>query len=90
MYDSVSFYGAGADELHLPLEFEFPFSAWFPGDIQRAEETPPSRDGARTPMQWDDSPQAGVSFGKEVEPWLPAKIIRLSGEHYGQRIYCRG
>ena len=159
MYDSVSFYGAEGDELHLPLEFEFPFLAWFPGDIQRAiekkerltppfawpsyfldnhdiprhlsrwiecslcvdtnaiaraaatllltlrgtpilyygqelgmtdnndipadklqdaavvisetEETPPSRDGARTPMQWDDSPQAGFSFGKDVEPWLP-------------------
>jgi alpha-glucosidase len=159
MYDSVSFYGAAGDELHLPLEFEFPFSAWFPGDIQRAiekkerltpatawpswfldnhdmprhlsrwiecslcvdtnaiaraaatllltlrgtpilyygqelgmvdnndipveklkdaavviseiEETPPSRDGARTPMQWDASPQAGFSFGQEVEPWLP-------------------
>jgi alpha-glucosidase len=159
MYDSVSFYGAHGDELHLPLEFEFPFSAWFPGDIQRAiekkerltpttawpswfldnhdmprhlsrwiecslcvdtnaiaraaatllltlrgtpilyygqelgmvdnndipadklkdaavvisetEETPPSRDGARTPMQWDASPQAGFSFGKDVEPWLP-------------------
>ena len=159
MYDSVSFYGADGDELHLPLEFEFPLSAWFPGDIQRAiekkerltppfawpcffldnhdlprhlsrwiecslcvdtnaiaraaatllltlrgtpilyygqelgmvdnndiptdklkdaavvisetAETPPSRDGARTPMQWDDSPQAGFSFGKQVDPWLP-------------------
>ncbi len=30
-----------------------------------------SRDGARTPMQWDDSPNAGFSFGKLVEPWLP-------------------
>ena len=159
MYDSVSFYGASGDELHLPLEFEFPFSAWFPGDLQRAiekkekltpsfawpsffldnhdlprhlsrwiecslcvdtsaiaraaatllltlrgtpilyygqelgmvdnndipaeklkdgavvisdtTENPPSRDSARTPMQWNDSPQAGFSFGKEVEPWLP-------------------
>ena len=39
--------------------------------ISDTTENPPSRDSARTPMQWNDSPQAGFSFGKEVEPWLP-------------------
>lgn len=34
-------------------------------------ESPPPRDGARTPMQWNDSVNAGFSFGKQVEPWLP-------------------
>jgi len=31
----------------------------------------PSRDGTRTPMQWDHSAQAGFSFGNNVTPWLP-------------------
>lgn len=35
------------------------------------EECLPSRDGTRTPMQWNNSPQAGFSFGKDVMPWLP-------------------
>jgi len=159
LYDSMVFHGLHNDELHLPLNFEFPFSPWYPGYLQRqvqktekltqnkawpvyfldnhdiprhlsrwiecslcvdteaiakaaatllltvrgtpilyygqelgmadnedippeklqdnvvkiseTEDTPPPRDGARTPMQWDDSAQAGFSFGKDVEPWLP-------------------
>lgn len=160
LYDSTIFYGKHHPELHLPLTFEFPFSPWYPGYIQREIEkkelvtpngewpayflnnhdiprhlsrwiecslctdstaiakaaatllltirgTPflyygeelgmvnhedippelardqaallcgldgeclPSRDGTRTPMQWDDSPHAGFSFGQEVQPWLP-------------------
>lgn len=159
LYDSLIFHGVNNDELHLPLAFEFPFSPWYPGYLQRevekrekmflagtwptyfldnhdiprhlsrwvecslcvdstaiakaaatllltirgtpilyygqelgmednihipvdklqdraivkseTGETPPPRDGARTPMQWDDSPQAGFSFGKDIEPWLP-------------------
>ncbi len=159
LYDSTIFHGVENDELHLPLTFEFPFSPWYPGYIQReiekkefttpsqawpiyfldnhdiprhlsrwiacslctdptrvakaaatllltlrgtpvlyygqelgmvdnldipsdklrdkavvaseTEETPPARDGARTPMQWDRSAHAGFSFGQDVEPWLP-------------------
>lgn len=159
LYDSLIFHGVNNDELHLPIAFEFPFSPWYPGYLQReiekkerlifadawptyfldnhdiprhlsrwiecslcvdseaiakaaatllltvrgtpilyygqelgmvdnthipedklqdraivkseTGETPPPRDGARTPMQWDDSPQAGFSFGKAIEPWLP-------------------
>ena len=159
IYDSVIFHGVDNDELHLAITFEFPFSPWYPGYLQReiekneiivrpgawpcyfldnhdiprhlsrwiecslcvdseaiakaaatllltvrgtpllyygqelgmvdntdipedklqdravaqsdTEETPSSRDGARTPMQWDDSFQAGFSFGQDTDPWLP-------------------
>jgi alpha-glucosidase len=159
LYDSTMFYGINNDELHLAFTFEFPFSPWYPGYLQReiikkelitpdgawptyfldnhdiprhlsrwiecslctnplgiaqasaailltirgtpflyygqeigmvdnldipqekiqdkaiikseSGELPPPRDSARTPMQWDDSINAGFSFGKQVEPWLP-------------------
>ena len=159
LYDSTIFYGVNNDELHLPFAFEFPFSPWYPGYLQReivkkelvtpedacptyfldnhdiprhlsrwvecslctnpdaiakaagtllltvrgtpvmyygqeigmvdlveipedkirdratvkseTGELPPARDGCRTPMQWDNSVNAGFSLGKNVEPWLP-------------------
>ncbi|MFP4299073.1 MAG: alpha-glucosidase [Spirulinaceae cyanobacterium] len=159
LFDSNLFYGVHHNELHLPLTFEFAFSPWYPGYIQREiqkketvtparhspayflnnhdlprhlsrwiecslctnpvgiakaaatilltvrgtpilyygeelgmvnnTEIPPDklkdkaidtsqdenlievRDGGRTPMQWDATAQAGFSFGKDVEPWLP-------------------
>ena len=159
LYDSTVFYGVENDELHLPFNFEFPFSPWYPGYLQREikkkelitpenccptyfldnhdiprhlsrwiecslctnpkaiaqaaatilltvrgtpvlyygqeigmvdyldipsekrrdlatvkgedGELPPARDGSRTPMQWDDSVNAGFSFSKDVEPYLP-------------------
>lgn len=166
LHESNRFYGIKNNELHLPLNFEFCFSPWYPEYLQReieqkelltprqswpshfldnhdiprhlsrwvecslctntqgiaeaaaailltvrgtaflyygqeigmvdnqdipAEkiqdkaviktktgETPPPRDGSRTPMQWDDSVQAGFSFGKDVEPWLPVNANYLS------------
>ncbi|ACB52832.1 putative alpha-glucosidase [Crocosphaera subtropica ATCC 51142] len=159
LYDSTMFYGVNNDELHLAFTFEFPFSPWYPGYLQReiikkelitpegawptyfldnhdiprhlsrwiecslctnplgiaqasaailltirgtpflyygqeigmvdnldippdqikdkaiiksdSGELPPPRDGARTPMQWNDDVNAGFSFGKDVDPWLP-------------------
>lgn len=159
LYESAIFYGIDNDELNLPLTFEFPFSPWYPGYLQReiakkelitpkgawpsyfldnhdiprhlsrwvdcslctnrlgiaqaaaailltvrgtpilyygqelgmvdnqdippekiqdkivvrseTDESPETRDGARTPMQWNDEVNAGFSFGKDVEPWLP-------------------
>ena len=157
LYESVIFRGVNNDELHLPFTFDFPFSPWYPGHLQKEiikkelmtpddawsvyfldnhdiprhlsrwvdcslcdnpvgiakaaaailltvrgtpvlyygqeigmvdlEKIPSdkmrdrvsikhegesaSRDGIRTPMQWDRSAQAGFSFGKDIEPWLP-------------------
>ena len=157
LYESVIFRGVNNDELHLPFTFDFPFSPWYPGHLQKeiikkelmtpndawsvyfldnhdlsrhlsrwvdcslcdnpvgiakaaatilltVKGTPvlyygqeigmvdhehipseklrdratiahegesASRDKARTPMQWDNSINAGFSFGKSVEPWLP-------------------
>ncbi len=48
------------------------------------EECLPSRDGTRTPMQWDTSAQAGFSFGQETTPWLPVhenyKMVNVESE----------
>jgi alpha-glucosidase len=38
VYDSALFYGVNHDELHLPFTFEFPFSPWYPGYLQREIE----------------------------------------------------
>ena len=38
MYDSAVFYGVNNDELHLPFNFEFTFSPWYPGYLQREIE----------------------------------------------------
>lgn len=159
LYESIMFYGIDNDELHLAFNFEFTFSPWYPGYLQREiarkdlltpknarptyfldnhdiprhlsrwiecslctnpdaiakaaatllftvrgtpvlyygqeigmvdnldippeklkdtaikksddGESPPPRDGCRTPMQWDDSVHGGFSFGQDVEPYLP-------------------
>ncbi|MFM2430482.1 MAG: hypothetical protein RLZZ511_1695 [Cyanobacteriota bacterium] len=156
--ESNAFYGTHHDEVHLPFNFEFTFSPWHPGYIQReiqqreqltpigdwptyfwdnhdiprhlsrwihpesqanlnplaiaqaaatilltvrgtpvlyygqeigmvdhnqipvaqlrdavfvaaADQIPETRDGVRTPMQWDASPQAG--FSHHAQTWLP-------------------
>ncbi len=35
LYESSKFYGVNNDELHLPFNFEFTFSPWYPGYLQR-------------------------------------------------------
>ncbi|MCC0178569.1 alpha-glucosidase [Waterburya agarophytonicola K14] len=35
LYESVMFRGVNNDELHLPFTFDFPFSPWYPGHLQK-------------------------------------------------------
>ena len=35
LYESVIFRGVNKDELHLPFTFDFPFSPWYPGHLQK-------------------------------------------------------
>jgi len=35
LYESIKFYGVNNDELHLPFNFDFTFSPWYPGYLQR-------------------------------------------------------
>ncbi|MFX1454855.1 MAG: alpha-glucosidase [Promethearchaeota archaeon] len=44
---------------------KFPFNL-----ISKLISFPLTRDGCRTPMQWDDSASAGFSSNPNVEPWL--------------------
>ncbi len=46
-----------------------------PKERQQDPFTDKLRDPARTPMQWDDSPNAGFA-GVDARPWLPV------GPHY--------
>jgi alpha-glucosidase len=49
-----------------------------PKDRQQDPFTDKLRDPARTPMQWDDSPNAGFTKA-DAQPWLPI------GSHYRER-----
>jgi glycosidase len=72
----VTYYG---EEIGM-VEARFPASTakdpvgrrfgWVPGFLLDALDLYVNRDGCRTPMQWDDSENAGFC-GKGVTPWLP-------------------
>lgn len=44
--------------------------AWLPFSQIRSLGLVLSRDGCRTPMQWDDGPNAGFSSNPSAKPWL--------------------
>jgi alpha-glucosidase len=72
----IHYYG---DELGIP-DGDFPHKSakdgiahaywWVPRGLARLLNLYINRDGCRTPMQWDSSPNAGFSPGG-VAPWLP-------------------
>ena len=79
----VTYYG---DEIGM-LDGDFPARnaldpvaqrfAWAPAFILNALGVYVNRDGCRTPMQWDSSPNAGFC-SPEIEPWLPVQENRES------------
>jgi alpha-glucosidase len=44
--------------------------AWVPGWLTRLLGLSLTRDGCRTPMQWDDTPNSGFSSNPDATPWL--------------------
>jgi alpha-glucosidase len=59
-------------------------NAEIPPELQQDSWTVPevgvTRDGIRTPMQWDPSPNAGFT-GSDVQPWLP-----VAGDHVERNV----
>ena len=72
----VTYYGEeiGMSELSLPKDqWKDPVGIrfrWVPGFIQRAMKRNATRDGCRSPMQWNAQENAGFS-PPEAETWLP-------------------
>lgn len=79
----VTYYGEeiGMQQLILPkTQWQDPVGkrfSWVPGIILRALRISPSRDGCRSPMQWEPTVNAGFST-PESATWLPAN------QDYGQ------
>ena len=72
----VTYYGEeiGMSELFLPKdEWIDPVGmrfSWLPGFIPKAMQFSPTRDGCRSPMQWDPGENAGFT-SPGIKPWLP-------------------
>jgi oligo-1,6-glucosidase/alpha-glucosidase len=49
--------------------------SWAPNFLCKILGLTLTRDGCRTPMQWDDSPNAGFSVNPDVKPWLKVSNI---------------
>ena len=72
----VTYYGEeiGMSELFLPKdEWIDPVGmrfSWLPGFIPKAMKINPTRDGCRSPMQWNPGENAGFT-SPGIKPWLP-------------------
>ncbi len=59
-------------------------SSQYPNYIQR-DRIPVSRDNARSPMQWNQSPHAGFSTNANATPWLPVNVDYLTRSVQAQK-----
>ncbi|MEM8808024.1 MAG: alpha-glucosidase [Cyanobacteria bacterium P01_G01_bin.38] len=71
MYESTIFYGAHQNELHLPFDFEFPFSPWYPSYLQRKIE---KKERLLSPEDWPTYFLDNHDIPRHLSRWVECSL----------------